>query len=113
MGLLAVVPVFGAFVVWIPAAAFLALDGRWGPALILSVWGSVVIGGIDNVLYPVLVGNRLRLHTIPAFVSIVGGLIVFGGSGVILGPMVVTVTLALLEIWRARTSVRTHQRGAA
>jgi predicted PurR-regulated permease PerM len=104
MGLLAIVPVFGAFVVWIPAAAFLALDGHWGQALILSVWGSAVIGGIDNVLYPILVGNRLRLHTVPAFVSIVGGLIVFGASGVILGPLVATITLTLLEIWRARTT---------
>jgi predicted PurR-regulated permease PerM len=103
MGLLAIVPVFGAFVVWIPAAAFLALDGHWGQALILCVWGFVVVGGIDNVLYPILVGNRLRLHTVPAFVSIVGGLVVFGASGVILGPLVATITLTLLEIWRART----------
>jgi predicted PurR-regulated permease PerM len=103
MGLLAIVPVFGAFVVWIPAAVFLALDGHWGQALILCVWGSVVVGGIDNVLYPILVGNRLRLHTVPAFVSIVGGLVVFGASGVILGPLVATITLTLLEIWRART----------
>lgn len=106
MGLLAIVPVFGAFVVWIPAAAFLALDGHWGKALILSVWGSVVVGGIDNVLYPMLVGNRLRLHTVPAFVSVVGGLVVFGASGVILGPLAVTITLSLLEIWRVRTSRR-------
>jgi len=105
MALLAVVPVFGAFVVWIPAAAFLALDGRWGQALILTIWGSVVIGGIDNVIYPILVGNRLRMHTIPAFVAVVGGLVVFGASGVILGPLVVTVTLTLLEIWSARTAV--------
>lgn len=105
MAVLAIVPVFGAFVVWIPAAAFLALDGRWGHALILTVWGSVVIGGIDNVLYPVLVGNRLRLHTVPAFVSVVGGLIVFGTSGVILGPLAVTITLTLLEIWRARAAM--------
>lgn len=106
MGLLAIVPVFGAFVVWIPAAAFLTLDGHWGKALILSVWGSAVVGGIDNVLYPMLVGNRLRLHTVPAFVSVVGGLVVFGASGVILGPLAVTITLSLLEIWRVRTSRR-------
>jgi predicted PurR-regulated permease PerM len=113
MGLLAVVPIFGAFVVWIPAAAILALDGHWGRALILCVWGSVVIGGIDNVLYPILVGNRLRLHTVPAFVSIVGGLVVFGASGVILGPLIATTTLALLEIWRARTSVGAHPRASS
>jgi predicted PurR-regulated permease PerM len=106
MALLAIVPVFGAFVIWIPAAAFLALDGHWVQALILTAWGSIVIAGIDNVLYPILVGNRLRLHTVAAFVAVVGGLVVFGTSGVVIGPLVVTVTLALLEIWRARTQAR-------
>ncbi len=100
MGVMAVVPVLGAFVVWIPAALFLALDGSWGKALILSVWGGVIVGGIDNVMYPILVGNRLKLHTIPAFMAIVGGLIVFGSSGLILGPVTLTVTLLLLEVWR-------------
>jgi AI-2E family transporter len=109
MALLAIVPVFGAFVIWIPAAAFLALDGHWVQALILTAWGSIVIAGIDNVLYPILVGNRLRLHTVPAFVAVVGGLVVFGTSGVVVGPLVVTVTLALLEIWRARTQARSAQ----
>jgi len=103
MGVLAVVPVLGAFIVWIPAALFLALDGSWGKALILCLWGGVVVGGIDNVLYPILVGNRLKLHTIPAFIAIVGGLIVFGPSGIILGPVILTVTVVLLEIWRSRT----------
>jgi predicted PurR-regulated permease PerM len=103
MGILAVVPVLGAFIVWIPAAVFLALTGSWGKALILAAWGGVVVGGIDNVLYPILVGNRLKLHTIPAFMAIVGGLIVFGSSGLILGPVTLTVTVLLLEVWRSRT----------
>jgi predicted PurR-regulated permease PerM len=103
MGVLAVVPVLGAFVVWIPATLFLALDGSWGKALILALWGGVVVGGIDNVIYPILVGNRLKLHTIPAFMAIIGGLIVFGPSGLILGPVTLTVTVLLLEIWQHRT----------
>jgi predicted PurR-regulated permease PerM len=103
MGVLAVVPVLGAFVVWIPATLFLALDGSWGKALILAFWGGVVVGGIDNVIYPILVGNRLKLHTIPAFMAIIGGLIVFGPSGLILGPVTLTVTVLLLEIWQHRT----------
>jgi predicted PurR-regulated permease PerM len=102
MGALAVVPVLGAFIIWIPAALFLALDGSWGKALILAFWGSVIVGGIDNVIYPILVGNRLRLHTIPAFMAIIGGLIVFGPSGLILGPVVLTATMSLLEIWQHR-----------
>jgi predicted PurR-regulated permease PerM len=113
MGVLAVVPVLGAFIVWIPAAIFLALVGSWGKALILAVWGGVVVGGIDNVMYPILVGNRLKLHTIPAFMAIVGGLIVFGSAGLILGPVTLTVTLLLLEIWRTRTPRQSRARSDA
>jgi predicted PurR-regulated permease PerM len=102
MALLAVVPVLGAFVVWIPAALFLALEGSWGKALILTVWGGVVVGGIDNLLYPVLVGNRLKLHTVLAFISVIGGLILLGPAGLILGPVALTITMMLLEIWRNR-----------
>jgi len=100
MGLLAVIPVLGAFVVWVPTAVFLALNGSWDKALILTLWGAVVVGGIDNLLYPMLVGNRLKIHTVPAFISIVGGLILFGSSGLLLGPLAVTVTIFLFEIWR-------------
>jgi predicted PurR-regulated permease PerM len=104
MGALAVVPVLGAFVIWIPAAFFLMLAGSWAKALTLTIWGGVVVAGIDNVLYPIMVGNRLKLHTVPAFMAIIGGLIVFGSSGVILGPVTFTVTVLLLEVWRSRTS---------
>jgi predicted PurR-regulated permease PerM len=58
-----------------------------------------VVGSIDNVLRPMFVGNRLRLHTIPAFVSIVGGLLLFGAPGFILGPLAATMTMLALEFW--------------
>jgi predicted PurR-regulated permease PerM len=103
MGILAVVPVLGAFVVWVPAAIYLAVTGMWGKAVILVAWGAVVVGLVDNLLYPVLVGNRLRLHTVPVFVAIIGGLSLFGASGLILGPVILAVTHALIEIWRRRT----------
>lgn len=104
MGVLAVVPVLGAFIVWVPAALLLVLEGSLGKALILALWGGVIVAGIDNVLYPILVGNRMKLHTVPAFIAIVGGLFVFGTSGLILGPVTLTVTLLLLEVWRARSA---------
>ena len=103
MALLAVLPVLGAFIVWIPAALILALEGSGGKALILTVWGLLVVGTIDNLLRPILVGNRLKLHTILAFISVVGGLILFGPSGLILGPVALTITTVLLETWRTRT----------
>jgi predicted PurR-regulated permease PerM len=100
MGLLAIVPVLGAFLIWIPAALFLLLTGHPIQALVLALWGGIVIGGIDNLLYPMLVGSRLHTHTVLVFISIVGGLFVFGAAGLILGPVILTSTMVLLEAWR-------------
>ena len=108
MGLLSIVPVLGAFIVWIPAAILLFLDGSWVRALILAGWGAIVVGSIDNILRPILVGNTLRLHSIPAFIAIVGGLLLFGAPGFILGPLAATMTMLLVEIWmRHRASSQT------
>jgi predicted PurR-regulated permease PerM len=100
MGLLAIMPVLGAFIVWVPAALSLALGGEWEKALVLVALGAGVVATVDNLLYPILVGERLKLHTVAAFVSMVGGIIVFGPAGVVLGPVTFTVTLLLLDIWR-------------
>ena len=70
-----------------------------GQAATLTVWGMIVVGTIDNLLRPVLVGNRLQLHTVMAFISVVGGILVFGPAGFILGPLALTITVVLLEIW--------------
>lgn len=64
MGMASVIPVLGAFVVWVPAAIYLAASGSVGKALILTVWGVAVIGSVDNVLYPTMVGDRLKMHTV-------------------------------------------------
>ena len=104
MTLLSLVPVLGAPVVWVPAAVFLAATGAWWKALVLAGWGVVVIGSIDNLLYPVLVGDRVRMHTLLVFFSVVGGLLLFGSAGLVLGPVAVVVTTTLVEVWRQRTS---------
>lgn len=102
MALLAIVPILGSFVVWIPVALFLAMDGSWGKSLILVLWGVLVVGTVDNLLRPVLVGNRLKLHSLLAFMSVVGGLLLFGPAGLILGPVALTITSVLLKIWTSR-----------
>jgi predicted PurR-regulated permease PerM len=102
MGLVAVLPVFGTALVWVPVALYLAAEGDWTKALVLTAWGALVISMIDNILYPVLVKNEMRLHTVPVFLSVLGGLVVFGPTGIMLGPVVLVVLLTLLEIWRRR-----------
>lgn len=105
MGLLSIVPVLGAFVIWVPATVYFALQDNWQSAIILGVWGAIVISNVDNILYPIMVGRRLQLHNVAAFIAVVGGLVAFGLSGVILGPLAVTLTLFLLETWRARVGL--------
>ncbi len=104
MSILAVVPMLGTFVIWAPTAVFLFIQGEWISALILVAWGALAIGTIDNFLYPTLVGQRMRLHTLLVFFAIVGGILLFGASGVILGPLLLASADALLEIWRRRTA---------
>jgi Predicted permease len=103
MGMLAIIPMLGAFVVWVPAAAILALEGNWASAIILALWGGAIIATVDNLLYPILVGNRLRLHTLAAFIGTIGGILFFGASGLVLGPAVIVVTLELMAILKQRS----------
>ncbi len=97
---LSMIPMLGSFIVWVPAAAYLALTGEWGRALILTVWGALVIGSVDNFLRPKLVGERTRLHELLIFFSVLGGLQVFGIIGLVLGPVIVAITIALLDVLR-------------
>lgn len=98
----AFVPVVDTFVLWLPAAVYLGLEGRWGEALGVAALGSLLVRGIENFLYPVLVRNRLKVPSIAIFVALVGGLLLFGWSGLVLGPVLVTVTSALIEICAKR-----------
>ncbi len=104
MALLAMLPIVGTSLVWGPAAIYLLLHGSWVKALVLVIWGALVVSLVDNLLYPILVASELRLHTLSILVSVFGGLIAFGIAGVVLGPVILASTVALLEVWRLRTA---------
>lgn len=98
----AIIPGFGAVLVWAPIALYLGLSDSWIKALLLAAWGGGFVSLIDNFLYPLLVGSRLRSHTAIIFLSLLGGVALFGAPGVILGPLAFSLTSSLLEIWRSR-----------
>ncbi len=100
MFLLSMIPMAGAFLVWVPAALYLAVMGSYVKAIILVAWGLMVIGAIDNFLSPRLVGRRARLHELLIFFSVLGGLQMFGILGLVLGPVLAAITLALIEVVR-------------
>ena len=111
MAVLAILPLFGAALIWVPAALYLAINGEWDKALLLTAWGTIVVGLIDNLLYPLLVKNKLRIHTVPVFIAVLGGLFAFGATGVVLGPLILAVALALVDIWRRRMALGAIEEG--
>ena len=100
MFITSMIPLGGSALVWAPAALFLLFTGHWVKALLLTLWGAGVIGMLDNVLRPRLVGKRTRLHELLVFFSVIGGLSVFGPLGLVVGPVVVAITLGLLDVFR-------------
>jgi predicted PurR-regulated permease PerM len=100
--IVSLLPVLGATAVWVPAAVYLALTGRWLAAAALFAWGLLTFVFVDNGVYVRLAGARMRMHQVPALVSFLGGVAVFGISGIILGPFILAVTAALLEVWKRR-----------
>jgi predicted PurR-regulated permease PerM len=99
MAVLATIPSLGTFLVWMPVAVYLALTGHWVKAGILVGWGTFVIGTVDNLLYPTLVGTKIQMHTVPVLFAVLGGIALFGISGVVLGPLVLTTAVTLLRFW--------------
>ncbi|MBV9308771.1 MAG: AI-2E family transporter [Acidobacteriaceae bacterium] len=104
MALLSIVPALGAPIVWVPAAVVFALQGAWIRALVLVGWGILIIHPVDNLLGPVLIGTKLKLHTLLIFFSVLGGLAAFGASGLVIGPVTVIVAVTLLELRQQRAS---------
>lgn len=103
MTLFCTLPIVGAWVVWVPAAIGLAIDGDYTRAIILAVVGQFVISSIDGFLRPILVGQRARMHELVIFFSVLGGLKYFGLLGILLGPIVMSLAWSLLSaLWQAQ-----------
>jgi predicted PurR-regulated permease PerM len=102
MGLFGLLPVIGSWMIWTPAAVYLMMQGELIKGFVLLGWGIFVLTLLTMVLYPKLVGDRLRLHTLVVFIAIIGGIMAFGMVGIILGPLALALTISLIDIWKKR-----------
>jgi predicted PurR-regulated permease PerM len=105
MTFVCMIPVLGSFLVWLPLAIYLAVSGHWTKAILLVLWGALVISTIDNFLRPKWMKNQTRLHELLVFFSVLGGISVFGLLGIILGPVVLAITLGLLQTYGVHQTV--------
>lgn len=92
----ALVPLIGTALVWVPAAGVLLVQGRWVAALFLLGWGVGVVSSADNIVRPLFISGRAQISTLPVFLGLLGGVSAFGPIGLVVGPVVVALTLALV-----------------
>lgn len=92
-------PVGGSTLVSIPASIYLFLQGETVRGIILLAWCLGIVGTIDNVLKPLLIGNRLGLPVLFLFFGILGGIALFGAVGIVLGPAIFALLRALLDLY--------------
>lgn len=95
----AFLPGLGTAIVIIPAIIFLFITGNNFGGFGLLIWGGVAVGLIDNFLGPKLVGRGMQLHPLAVFIAVLGGLVFFGPLGFLLGPLTVSVSMALIDIY--------------
>ncbi len=99
MAILAAIPHVGASLVWIPAVAILILQDQFMTAIGLTVFCGLIVGTLDNVLRPMLVGKDTRMHELMIFLSTLGGIVMFGLQGIFIGPVIASLFITIWEMY--------------
>jgi predicted PurR-regulated permease PerM len=101
MAIFSILPGIGPIIVWVPAVAYLLLTGQILAGLLLFAWCAAVVGTVDNLLRPILVGSDAKMPDLLILVGTLGGLFLFGPIGFIVGPIVCGLFLTVWEIYGA------------
>lgn len=96
----ALLPAIGTGLVMLPAVLFLFATGSASAAIGLAIWGVVAVGLVDNLLLPFFIGKTFKIHSLFVLFSVIGGILFFGPVGLFLGPLVIALLFALLDIYR-------------
>ncbi len=99
--LAALIPGVGTALVIVPSVIYLFSVDATGASIGLAIWGGVIVGLVDNLVRPILVGKDVNIHPFLILMSVFGGLIVFGPLGFLLGPLVLSLLYALVDIYPA------------
>lgn len=94
------IPMLGTSLIMIPAVIYLFVTGNTGAGIGLLIWSALAVGLVDNLLQPLIVGGRTRMHALLILLSMLGGLEYFGPIGFILGPTVLAAFLVILEMYK-------------
>jgi predicted PurR-regulated permease PerM len=104
--ILSLLPMLGAAVVWIPATIYLFISGSTGHAIFLAIWGVVVVSTIDNVVRPWAMKGGAQLPAIPLLFAVLGGMQAFGFIGLVIGPLVFSLLMSIIDIYKQSFRIR-------
>jgi predicted PurR-regulated permease PerM len=110
MAFLSLLPAVGAALVWLPVAIYFVATGAVWQGLVLMAYGVLVIGLVDNLLRPILVGTDTKMPDYVVLISTLGGIEIFGMNGIVLGPMIAAM---FIVVWDLFSASRSAQRGHA
>jgi len=112
MALLALIPVLGTGIIWVPASLYLLFSGIFSDsnALILQgiglfLYGLIIVSGLDNILRPKLISSKAKVHSVIVMVGIFGGLLLLGPLGVFIGPLILSFTAILVDIYLSEKKI--------
>ena len=106
-------PLVGSATVWVPISMVLLVSGHWIKALLLFAWGAGVVGLVDNVIRPLIVRAGMQLPMIFIFFALLGGLRAFGVLGLFVGPVILSVTVAVIGMLHDELARMNMERQAA
>ena len=107
MTVLSLLPAVGAAIVWLPVAVYFLVTGATWKGILLAAYGALVIGLVDNILRPILVGKDTKLPDYVVLISTLGGIAVFGINGFVLGPLIAAI---FVTVWDISSASRSDER---
>ena len=109
MAFLSLLPAIGAGLVWGPVAVYFLVSGEVWQGVALAAYGVLVIGMVDNVLRPVLVGKDTKLPDYVVLISTLGGMALFGLNGFVIGPLIAALFIACWDLFSSDFASQTHR----
>ena len=99
MAVLSVIPSIGSALVWGPACVILMMQGNVTTGVSLLAFCAIVVGSLDNLLRPILVGKDTSMHELMIFFGTLGGIMMFGISGIFIGPLIASLFVTIWELY--------------
>lgn len=94
------IPFLGTALIWLPTTFYLFLTGSLIKGVVLLLYSALIVSQVDNLLKPLLIGGKTKIHNLLMFLAVVGGLAKFGLTGIFLGPIILGLFLSVLEIYK-------------